>query len=128
MPRNQRGSIRKELRAKGQTWVYRYSVSKPDGRRVEHTQPIGLVSKFPAEADCWTEIERLGLLHQVNKPSGDGVVTFGQLAEHFIEHELGNQSESTDPRSHTTIETTSATCGFALRPSGASDPRYPSHH
>lgn len=104
MPRNQRGSIRKELRAKGQTWVYRYSVSKPDGRRVEHTQPIGLVSKFPAEADCWTEIERLGLLHQVNKPSREGVVTFGQLAEHFIEHELGNQSESTDPRSHTTIE------------------------
>ncbi len=43
MPRYQIGSIRKEKRAEGLTWVLRYYATRSDGKRVERTTAIGLV-------------------------------------------------------------------------------------
>src|SRR4029077_20908177 len=39
----QRGSLKKVRRKEGETWVLRYRVTNPDGRRVENVTPIGLV-------------------------------------------------------------------------------------
>ena len=45
MARYQNGSIRIEQRKDGPTWVYRFQVTRADGKRVEHTTPIGLVAE-----------------------------------------------------------------------------------
>jgi len=102
MARYQRGSLRKEERTSGVTWVLRFYASK-DGRRVEHTIAVGLVSRFPSESAAWEEVNRLRLHEQINKPEFKGPVTFGHLAQHYIDHELGDQSDAVDPKSHTTI-------------------------
>ena len=102
MARFQRGSLRVESRKKGDTWVLRYFVTRDsDGRRVEHKIPIGLVQDLPTESAAWAEVERQHL--QLNEPDYKPRVTFAYLARHFMEHELGEQTETTDPKSHTTI-------------------------
>jgi hypothetical protein len=58
----QRGSLKQFARKGGQTWVLRYRVTKPDGKRVEHGVPVGLVRDFPKEKDAWREVDKLGLL------------------------------------------------------------------
>ena len=102
MARFQRGSLRVEARKKGPTWVLRYFVTRPsDGCRVEHKIPIGLVQHLPTESAAWAAVERQHL--QLNEPDYKPRVTFAHLARHFMEHELGEQHEATDPKSHTTI-------------------------
>jgi integrase len=102
MARFQRGSLRVESRKKGDTWVLRYFVTREsDGQRVEHKIPIGLVQDLPTESAAWAEVERQHL--QLNEPNYKPRLTFAYLARHFMEHELGEQTETTDPKSHTTI-------------------------
>jgi len=102
MARFQRGCLRVESRKNGDTWVLRYfATRKADGRRVEHTFAVGLVCDFPTESAAWAEVERL-LLH-INEPDFKGRVRFADLAQHFVTHELGEQTEAVDPKSHTTI-------------------------
>jgi integrase len=102
MARFQRGCLRVESRKNGDTWVLRYfATRKADGRRVEHTFPVGLVCDFLAESAAWAEVERLHL--HINEPDFKGRVRFADLAQHFITHELGQQIEAVDPKSHTTI-------------------------
>jgi hypothetical protein len=99
MARFQRGSLRIESRKKGNTWVLRYFVTRDsDGRRVEHKIPIGLVQDLPAESAVWAQVERQHL--QLNEPDYKPRLTFTYLARHFMEHELGEQTEATDPKSH----------------------------
>ena len=102
MARFQRGSLRVESRKNGQNWVLRYFVTRnSDGRRVEHKIPIGLVHDFPAESAAWAEVDRQHL--QLNGPDFKARMTFSHLAHHFMTHELGEQTETADPKSHTTI-------------------------
>jgi integrase len=102
MARFQRGSLRVESRRNGENWVLRYFVTRDsDGRRVEHKIPIGLVHNFPTESAAWAEVERQHL--QLNEPDFKPRITFAHLAQHFMTHELGEQSETADPKSHTTI-------------------------
>jgi integrase len=85
-------------------WVLRfYQNRQGDNRRVEHTIAVGPVSAFPSEAAAWAEVNRLHLHEQINKPEFKGPVTFGHLAQHYIDHELGEQTDAVDPKSHTTI-------------------------
>lgn len=102
MARFQRGSLRREDRSNGPTWVLRFSVTK-EGRRVEHTPPVGLVKDFPTEAQAREEINNQRLLDVINKPDFKRAYTFGDLADHYIEHELGDQKDAIEPKSHTTI-------------------------
>lgn len=102
MARFQRGCLRVESRKNGDTWVLRYfATRKADGRRVEHTFAVGLVCDFPTESTAWAEVERLHL--HINEPDFKGRVRFADLAQHFVTHELGEQTEAVDPKSHTTI-------------------------
>lgn len=102
MARFQRGSLRVESRKNGNTWVLRYFVTRhSDGRRVEHKVAIGLVHDFPTQSAAWAEVERQHL--QLNEPDFKARVKFAHLAQHFMSHELGEQTETADPKSHTTI-------------------------
>ena len=104
MARFQKGCLRVESRKKGDTWVLRYYGTRAtDKRRVERTLAVGLVRDFPSESAAWAEVSRQHLQLQINKPDFKARVTFGDLAQHYMDHELGNQAEAVDPKSHTTI-------------------------
>jgi len=100
--RHQRGWLKKETRSQGETWVLFYRTTrKSDGKRVESKIPIGLVKDFPEKGHAWAEVERLHLpINQVNSRRG---VTFGDLAQHYAEHELVNHTESIHAKAHTTV-------------------------
>lgn len=102
MARFQRGWLRVDSRKNGPTWVLRYYATREaDGHRVEHKVAIGLVSNLPSESAAWAEVAKQHL--QINQPDFKGRVTFGDLAQHYMTHELGEQAEAVDPKSHTTI-------------------------
>ena len=100
----QRGSLRKLPRKEGETWVLRYRVTKPDGRRVEHNMPIGLVRDFPKGKDAWREVDRLGLLVRINDESSDVRIRFDALAEHYLKADFGEHAVR--PKSDNTITIT----------------------
>jgi hypothetical protein len=75
---------------------------RSDGKRVENKIPIGLVRDLPDASSAWAEVERLHVpINQVNVRRG---LTFGDLAQHYAEHELVDVSESIRPKAHTTIK------------------------
>jgi integrase len=102
MARFQRGWLRVDSRKNGPTWVLRYYATREaDGQRVEHKVAIGLVSNLPSESAAWAEVAKQHL--QINQPDFKGRGTFGDLAQHYMTHELGEQAEAVDPKSLTTI-------------------------
>lgn len=97
-----RGWLKVETRKSGKTWVLRFMTTrKSDGKRVEHKVPVGLVRDFPSKSAAWMAVERQHL--HVNSPDFRGAVKFSDLAEHYIEHELGDQGDAVDPKSKSTI-------------------------
>jgi integrase len=58
-------------------------------KRVETTRTIGLVSKFPREADVWAEVER------VRQAGSLGRLTVKALADLYRETELPHKADST---------------------------------
>jgi integrase len=77
--------------------------------RVEHKVPVGLVKDVgPKEADASREVDRQRLRETINQlqPFQGRPRTFGQLCQHYIQHELRiDQNESARPKSFATIET-----------------------
>lgn len=96
----QRGSLKQYARKGGQTWVLRYRVTKPDGKRVEHGVPVGLVRDFPKEKDAWREVDKLGLLVRINDAPDDGRIKFDALAEHYLKTDFG--ADAVRPKSQNT--------------------------
>lgn len=100
--KHQRGWLKQEKRSDGVTWMLFFrTVRESDGRRVENKIPVGLVKDFPGKGSAWAEVERQHL--HINKADFRGRVTFADLAQHYSEHELGEQAESVNPKGHRTI-------------------------
>ena len=100
--RRQRGWLKKETRSQGETWVLFFRTTrKADGKRVENKIPIGLVRDLPEETRAWAEIARLHL--PINPVDSRRGVTFGDLAQHYAEHELVDHTESINAKAHTTV-------------------------
>src|SRR5271169_3297705 len=97
----QRGALRKVHRKAGEMWVLRYRLTQPDGRRSEHTLPIGLSRDFPKEKDAWREVDRLCLLVRINDESTDTRIRFNALAEHYLKADFG--TDAVRPKSVNTI-------------------------
>src|SRR5260370_33943851 len=58
--RHQRGWLKKEKRAEGETWVLFFRTTRQsDGKRVENKVPIGLVRHLPEASSALVEVERL---------------------------------------------------------------------
>ena len=81
--------------------MLRYRVASADGRRVEHSTPIGLVRDFPKDDDAWREVDRLGLGVRINDASTPIRVSFRFLAEHYLKVDFG--ADSIRPKSVNTI-------------------------
>src|SRR5713226_10604684 len=87
----QRGWLRVEERKAGETWVLRFEVVRPtDGKRVENTKAIGLVSAFPTETLARAEADRQ--CPNLNEPDFKGKVTFAELAQFYVKEELKTES------------------------------------
>jgi hypothetical protein len=109
MARYQNGSVRIEQRSDGPTWVYRFQVTRSDGRRVEHKTLLGLVRVVgPSEKDGWQEVDRQRLRENANQyqPSQGNPATYRQLCQHYIQTScMEDQSEATIEKAYTTAET-----------------------
>ena len=90
--RFQRGCLRKENRKDGTVWKLRYNtVRSEDGRKIERTRFVGYVKDFPTESDAWREVDRQRLTEKINSSTlRGGKLTFRQIAEHYINHDLLN--------------------------------------
>src|SRR5947209_14285853 len=99
MARYQNGSVRVERRRDGPTWVYRFQVTRSDGKRVEHKTALGLVINVGSqERNAWQEVDRQRLRDNVNQhqPFRGKPKTYGQLCQHYMQNELQeDQSEAT---------------------------------
>jgi integrase len=101
--RHQRGWLKQEMRATGETWVLFFrTLRKSDGKRVEHKIPIGLLKDFPDKASAWAEVDKLHL--HLNQVDSQGKVTFADLARDYADRELVEHSESIHPKAYTTIK------------------------
>lgn len=100
---HQRGWLKKEDRKEGETWMLFFRITREsDGKRVERKIPIGLVREFPSKGSAWKEVERQQVA--INKPTFRKQATFAELAQHYVEHELGEcRSAILDPKAHTTV-------------------------
>jgi integrase len=100
--KHQRGWLKKEIRSQGETWMLFFRTTrKSDGKRVENKFPICLVKDFPEKSSAWEEVEKQHL--HINQVDFRGCVTFADLAQHYVEHELVDPAESVNPKAHTTI-------------------------
>src|SRR6266404_5424110 len=101
--RHQHGWLKKEMRAQGETWVLFFRTTRQsDGKRVENKVPIGLVRHLPEASSAWAEVERLHV--PINRVDVRRGLIFGDLAQHYAEHELAEASESIRPKAHTTVK------------------------
>ena len=95
--RHQRGWLKKEMRSQGETWVLFFRTTRQsDGKRVENKVPIGLVRHLPEASSAWAEVQRLHV--PINRVDVRRGLIFGDLAQHYAEHELAEASESSAPR------------------------------
>ena len=69
--------------------MLRFRVTNAEGKRVEHTLPVGLVREFPKGRDAWREVDRLGLGVRINDTAGPGRASFRFLAEHYFKADFG---------------------------------------
>lgn len=99
----QRGCLKKVCRKEGETWVLRFRITNAEGRRVEHTLPVGLVADFPKESDAWREVDKQGLQARINDaPALAGRTSFRLLAEHYLKADFG--ADAVRPKSVNTKE------------------------
>src|SRR5207244_12085001 len=85
--RHQRGWLKKEMRAQGETWVLFFRTTRQsDGKRVENKVPIGLVRHLTESSSAWAEVERLRVpIKRVDTRRGS---SFECLAQNYADHEL----------------------------------------
>jgi hypothetical protein len=88
------GTLRKEKRASGETWVYRWQTTRSsDGKRVERTRVVGKVKEIgSSEAAGWREVSRLGLDLLDLETAAGPELTFKDLATHYQKTELNKKS------------------------------------
>jgi integrase len=92
--RYNRGMLRKEKRAIGVVWVFRWS-EEVNGRRRQHKDVIGTTKQFPTEAAANKEADRLRCwLNESKQCLSLKAMTFGELVNHYLNHELPRLSKS----------------------------------
>lgn len=60
-----------------------------DGKRVDSKVSSGTVRDFPTKSSAWKESERQQIA--INKPGFRKEATFADLAQHYVECELGER-------------------------------------
>ena len=98
------GTLRKEERASGAVWVYRWQTTRAaDGKRVENTKVIGRLKDVgSSEAAAWREVARLGLDLLGAETAAVRELTFKDLATHYQKKEL-TKTEGVGVRADETV-------------------------
>lgn len=92
--RYNRGMLRKEKRAVGRVWVFRWS-EEVNGQRKQHKEVIGTTKHFPTEAAANKEADRLRCRLNENKQLLSlKTIMFGELINHYLDHGLPRLSKS----------------------------------
>jgi hypothetical protein len=92
--RYNRGMLRKEKRAIGTVWVFRWS-EEVDGRRHQHKEVLGTTREFPTEVAASKEADRLRCQLNEDKQSLSlKAVPVGELINHYLTRELPRLSKS----------------------------------
>jgi len=87
------GTVRKEKRANGIVWVFRWS-EEINGKRREHKEVIGTLKDYPTESAANRAAE--GLRFKLNQDKHQlSPIKFCFLVSHYVEHELPKTSKST---------------------------------
>lgn len=87
------GTVRKEKRANGTVWVFRWSEGT-NGQRRHHKEVIGTLKEFSSESAASRAAE--GLRFKLNQDKRQlSPIKFGFLINHYVEHELPKASKST---------------------------------
>ncbi|MGA7293801.1 MAG: site-specific integrase [Terriglobales bacterium] len=88
------GMLCKEKRSIGMVWVFRWS-EEVNGQRRQHKEVIGATKQFPTEAAANKEADRLRCRLNENKQYLSlKAMTFGELVNHYLNHELPRLSKS----------------------------------
>jgi hypothetical protein len=75
-------------------WVFRWS-EEINGQRRQHKEVIGATKKFPTEATANREADRLRCrLNEQKQSLSLKSLTFGELINHYLNHELPRLSKS----------------------------------
>jgi hypothetical protein len=83
MAKKSEGWLRKKMYADGETWLYCYYTTRPeDGKRVEHSQRVGLVRDFPNEIKALVEVDKRDYVKLLDKevpinPTFSGLLNIG---------------------------------------------------
>ena len=87
------GTVRKEKRAIGTVWVFRWSEGT-NGQRRHHKEVIGTLKEFSSESAASRAAE--GLRFKLNQDKRQlSPIKFGFLINHYVEYELPKASKST---------------------------------
>ena len=114
--RYNRGMLCKEKRAIGMVWVFRWS-EEVNGRRRQHKDVIGTTKEFPTEAAANKEADRLRCQLNENKQYLSlKAITFGELINHYLNHELSRLSKSARKANKRTSRTGSNRTGTVILP------------
>ncbi len=118
------GSLRKEpLKRGGHSWIYRWYVTRPsDGKRVERSLVIGTTEDYPTERSAWAEVMTTSLPERAQSIAFKGNMTVAGIAAHFAEHELGDQTVSVRPLSHTTVSAYKRCISLRILPRWGKEP------
>ena len=88
------GVLCKEKRAAGMIWVFRWS-EEVNGQRRQHKEVIGTIKEFRTLAAANREADRLRCQLNEDKQSLSlKTITFGELINHYLNHELPRLSKS----------------------------------
>ena len=88
------GTLRKEERASGAVWVYRWQTTRAaDGKRVENTRVVGKLKDIgSSEAAAWRKVSSLSLDLLADDAAESRELTFKDLATHYQQNELKKTS------------------------------------
>ena len=91
-PRHNRGTVRKEMRSQGAVWVFRWS-ERANGQRIFHKDVLGSVKELRTVTAAEKAAEPYRLKLNKNKDLLKPL-TFGELINHYLEHELVHAAKS----------------------------------
>jgi len=100
------GWLRQCMRADGMTWLWCYQrLRSSDGKMVENSIPLGLVTKIGDKAAAWIQVGELRLIEKhINQPLC-GEPTFGELCTAYMKDGLPFRKKDGRRKGKGTIET-----------------------
>jgi hypothetical protein len=100
------GWLRPRERADGMTWLWCYQRLRPsDGKMVENSVRLGLITDIGDESAAWRRVGELGLVEKYISESLSGKPSFGDLCRAYVKDGLPFRKKDGRRKGKGTIET-----------------------